>query len=240
MDDKRARGASNGETLPSQRSVPRGRQDIGLIGVIDRRCYSVCARYLCSSGRWPRRGFGGAERVVSLRLDIGTRGRALPLGFDQWRFGPGRYSILRFDMCSLFLVQWYTFTMPVLLARLGVTAVLLLAFLPVSLERRFLPKISWASASCSLLCLSARQLTSAVWACSGSIVGHYLPRLMISSKLTAGFAALIFGTAAQVENPATSGGGAGGISIGAYTKTVQFVPGSFKTTFHFEIQYLAS
>jgi hypothetical protein len=101
MDDKRARCASNGESLPRQRSVPCCRQDVGLISVIDGGRYSVCARYLCSSGCWPRRRFGWAERVVSLRLDICARGRALPLGFDLWRFGPGRYSILRFDIYSL-------------------------------------------------------------------------------------------------------------------------------------------
>ena len=94
MDDKRARCASNGEALPRQRSAPCCGQDVGLISIIDGGRYSVCARYLCCSGCWPRRGVGGAEKVVSLRLDICARRRALPLGFDQWRFGPGRYSIL--------------------------------------------------------------------------------------------------------------------------------------------------
>jgi hypothetical protein len=85
--------------------------------------------------------------------------------------GSAQADIAFFDStCTVFLVQWYTFAMPVLLARLGVRAVLLFAVLPVSLERRFLPKISWASASCSLLCLSAQQVTSVVWACSVPIV----------------------------------------------------------------------
>jgi hypothetical protein len=92
VDDKRARCASNSEAMSRQRPILCGGQDVGLVCVVDSGRYSICARYLCSCGCWARRGFRTAERVVSRKLDICAGGRALPLGFDQWRFGPGRYS----------------------------------------------------------------------------------------------------------------------------------------------------
>ena len=97
--------------------------------------------------------------------------------------------------------------MPVLLARLGVSAVLLFTFLPVSLERRFLPKISCARASCSLLCLSVKHALSVVGACGATRRAYGIPRVMISSKLMAGFAALMMAVVAQVTMPAAGDNG---------------------------------
>ena len=57
---------------------------------------------------------------------------------------------------------------------------------------------------------------------------------MISSKLTAGFVALILVAATQIENSAAVAAEPVGYQIGAYTKTVQFVSGSINH-FHFEI-----